>query len=652
MKNKKIRLAALDGLRGIAILLVIFNHIPLKIWYESTPLMIHMCLDFLLVNGKVGVSILFLLTGFLMAWLYPRPKSKIAFWSRRYARLFPAFLVMVTSLTIIKINGNLNILNQILIVLVVGMVARIIWDLVLKIGKKIPVGKILTYFWISFQVMVAGWYVFYLLKIPSPIFYETWDKNLQWIITGIVNATLTLPFGNYIGQLDGVYWSLITETFFYILYPVLFVPIFLYINQKKSLKWKTLLLLSSFLFCYILNLISQRILAMRMMIPSLMIYFIVGVTIGSNLNWWQQKFLGLPKNILKPVGLIPILLIILSGVFAYSLPNKNWVQLMFILLTIPAGMLLVAATLGEQSWGKWLENKFLVFLGRYSYALYLTHALVIDLAVTKISPNSIQNSFILVIVVIIGSILLAWCLYHLIEAPYYKLPKISINLDKNEGVKVIKNKFKWTVFGFSLTMLLILILAFKTPFSLLTYTYPHQTKTALSLIKNKNEIMVTSKNNLTRDLVAKENNLGMISTNIKSIENIDNNDSTLLIKLFDSNGKIISESKFNINTMVENNFYPFGFPIQTESKNKKYFIEYKIEPENSLDKIVINEKENKFTSVYFLNKNDLLKNPKMLSWWFLSKIREPFLSSLFWFYMFLILPLILGLMKIKNQKSK
>jgi len=38
MKNKNIRLAALDGLRGIAILLVILNHIPLKIWYESTPM--------------------------------------------------------------------------------------------------------------------------------------------------------------------------------------------------------------------------------------------------------------------------------------------------------------------------------------------------------------------------------------------------------------------------------------------------------------------------------------------------------------------------------------------------------------------------------------------------------------------------------------
>ena len=44
----------------------------------------------------------------------------------------------------------------------------------------------------------------------------------------------------------------------------------------------------------------------------------------------------------------------------------------------------MASTLGGQSWGKWLENKFLVFLGKYSYALYLTHALIIDLAVTII----------------------------------------------------------------------------------------------------------------------------------------------------------------------------------------------------------------------------------------------------------------------------
>lgn len=652
MKNKNIRLTALDGLRGIAILLVIFNHLPLKIWYESTPLIIHKLLDFLLVNGGIGVSFLFLLTGFLMAWLYPRPKSKIAFWTKRYARLFPTFLVMVTSLTIIKIKGNLSGLSEILVVLVIGLIARIIWELGLKIGKKIPIGKILTYFWIGFQVVVAGWYVFYLLKIPSPIFYQTWNKSLQWIVTGIVNATLTLPFGNYIGQLDGVYWTLIIETFFYILYPILFVPIFGYINEKKSSKLKIFLLLSSFLFCYSLNFIGQRILAMRMMSPVMMVYFVVGVMIGSNLNWWQEKFLKLPKFLLKPIILIPVLIICMSKVLTYSNTNENISTIISMLFTIPTGILLVAATLGEKSWGKYLENKFLVFLGKYSYALYLTHALIIDLAIKIIQPNSIQNSLILVLVVMIGSILLAWCLFHLIEAPYYKLPKMSINFEEKENIKTIKNKFNKTVFGFVLAMFLILVIAFKTPFSLLTYISPNQTKTILSLIKTQNEKIITGKNNLEREFTAKENNLGMISTSVKSIKNLDKEDSILSIKLVDADKKLISKSNFDINTMVENNFYQFGFPIQIDSKNKKYTIEYSIEPKNSLDEVKISEKENNFISVYFLNKTDLIKNPKILGWWFLNKIREPFLSPLFWFYLITILPLTLGLLKITKKNEK
>lgn len=649
---KKIRLTALDGLRGIAILLVILNHIPLKIWYESTPAIVHVWLDFLLVNGKTGVCILFLLTGFLMAWLYPRPKSKIAFWSKRYARLFPAFLVMVTSLTIIKMNGNFGILSQIMIVLGIGIVARIIWGLFLKIGKKIPVGKILTYSWIGFQIIMAGWYVFYLLKIPSPIFYQTWNKNLQWIITGLINATLTLPFGNYIGQLDGVYWSLITETFFYLLYPILFVPIFGYINKKKSPKLKTFLLLSSFLFCYSLNFIGKRILGIQIMISYLMIYFMVGVMIGSNLEWWQKKFLKLPKFLLKPINLIPILFICFSGVFIYPKIDNNFHPLIQILFSIPLGILLIGLTLGKKSWGKWLENRFLVFLGKYSYSLYLTHALIIDLVIKVITPTSILNSFILILMVMVGSILLAWCLYHLIEDPYYNLPKVSINLEKEENIKTLKSKFKKTVFAFNLVMVLILILAFKTPFSLLTYIYPQQTKTILSLIKNKNEIVITGKNNLTRELTAKENNLGMISTNIKSIKNKDKENSTLLIRLLDSDKKIISESNFDTNTMVENNFYSFGFPVQTDSKNKKYIIEYKIEPEKSLDEVITNEEENQFISIYSLNKTDLIKNSKLFSWWFLSKLREPFLSPLFWLYFILMSPLLLGLMKLVKKNEK
>jgi len=61
------RLIALDGIRGLAIALVIFNHIPLGILYSKIPLLSPLW-TILLSNGKTGVSLLFLLSGFLMTW--------------------------------------------------------------------------------------------------------------------------------------------------------------------------------------------------------------------------------------------------------------------------------------------------------------------------------------------------------------------------------------------------------------------------------------------------------------------------------------------------------------------------------------------------------------------------------------------------------
>jgi len=64
------RLVALDGVRGLAIILVILTHIPLGVLY-SLPEFLHPLWTILLANGKTGVSLLFLLSGFLMTWLYP-----------------------------------------------------------------------------------------------------------------------------------------------------------------------------------------------------------------------------------------------------------------------------------------------------------------------------------------------------------------------------------------------------------------------------------------------------------------------------------------------------------------------------------------------------------------------------------------------------
>lgn len=78
------RLSPLDGLRGIAILLVLF--------YHASPLGI----------GHIGVDIFFVLSGFVLTISLARNPDPAAFLNRRFWRLLPAifFLTAVVALTI------------------------------------------------------------------------------------------------------------------------------------------------------------------------------------------------------------------------------------------------------------------------------------------------------------------------------------------------------------------------------------------------------------------------------------------------------------------------------------------------------------------------------------------------------------------------
>src|SRR5689334_10645145 len=90
------RLVALDGLRGFAALMVLASHFS-----NRTELFGY----FLgLGAGKLGVLLFFVLSGFLMGWLYreqPFTRENVAnFARRRVARIAPLF-VTVTVLTYI-----------------------------------------------------------------------------------------------------------------------------------------------------------------------------------------------------------------------------------------------------------------------------------------------------------------------------------------------------------------------------------------------------------------------------------------------------------------------------------------------------------------------------------------------------------------------
>src|ERR1700690_3116399 len=81
--------SALNGLRGVAILLVLGNHIPLRKYASLLP------------GGYVGVDIFFVLSGFLITTLLVQEFNRRGsinlrnFYIRRVLRLGPALIIML-----------------------------------------------------------------------------------------------------------------------------------------------------------------------------------------------------------------------------------------------------------------------------------------------------------------------------------------------------------------------------------------------------------------------------------------------------------------------------------------------------------------------------------------------------------------------------
>ncbi|MEO6036850.1 MAG: acyltransferase, partial [Saprospiraceae bacterium] len=98
------KVPALDGVRGIAILVVMLNHFFLRPLIPNTPFWK------LIDSGWLGVDLFFVLSGFLITGILldtkHRPRYWITFFSRRVLRIFPLyyFAVLVVWLEIIFIE--------------------------------------------------------------------------------------------------------------------------------------------------------------------------------------------------------------------------------------------------------------------------------------------------------------------------------------------------------------------------------------------------------------------------------------------------------------------------------------------------------------------------------------------------------------------
>jgi peptidoglycan/LPS O-acetylase OafA/YrhL len=167
------------------------------------------------INGGVGVGLLFVTSGLLMASLYPQPASWRKFLQKRYTRIFPLFLTVTLGLLVGQLIPN-NLWLQIIIILLLAAVVHVFW--IYKI-KGLPDAVKSRIFLAFFLLQCAAGIIYFLAShgILISIDFSKITGFQHLLLTGITNMTLTFFLGNKFPELNFVTWSLAAEVLFYIL---------------------------------------------------------------------------------------------------------------------------------------------------------------------------------------------------------------------------------------------------------------------------------------------------------------------------------------------------------------------------------------------------------------------------------------------------
>lgn len=108
MNQEHSRIPALDAVRGIAILMVIATHSLSATVAVTGSYNIPYSVFWIFANGQFGVQLFFVLSGWLMFSLYTGGKSfsRKLYWSRRWARIWPLWIVFVVATFLFLGNPN------------------------------------------------------------------------------------------------------------------------------------------------------------------------------------------------------------------------------------------------------------------------------------------------------------------------------------------------------------------------------------------------------------------------------------------------------------------------------------------------------------------------------------------------------------------
>ncbi len=372
------RMPELDGLRGLAVIAVVIHN---TVWSQGHTVIgvLPKLLNTFANAGWLGVQLFFVLSGFLITGILldekGAPQQLRNFYVRRVLRIFPLYYLALFAILIV-----------------------------------------LPYF----NIWIGGEEA---LREAHPIWYWLFLSN--WSIPVIGGP----------GVLSH-YWSLAVEEQFYLLWPFAVMAlnrralavlcIFLIIASPLA---RALMIFHDFEFArwraYEFTFARWDALAMGALLALALRYR----------EWWQQAAKSMKALLMGSAIYVVGATVILHGYASVDTGivflNQSVAAILFVSMLYFA----VFPQARKTSWQRFLSNTQLRTVGKYSYAIYIFHNLVIaaigptwkkySVGVEQISPT--LNTYAQVLVVGVASFLLAYCSWRLLEQPCMSLRRFFVS---------------------------------------------------------------------------------------------------------------------------------------------------------------------------------------------------------------------------------
>lgn len=616
------RLDMLDGLRGLAILLVFLNHVDSKPMVNLFPGFFQPVIETFFSSGVIGVSFLFILSGFLMVYIYPKPTDNLAFLQKRYTRIFPLFVTMTLVMTVFKIMPGLNVAIRILTILSFALISHLLWVYVVQRLKWPKAGRLIFVGFLLLQITIALWYLFLMRKPPIYLNQQLPAYLREGTIT-LVNATLTLSFGNYVPMLDGVYWSLASEVLFYILYPTVCIP-FITLLSRRSRTIMVLFFCTLFPFFSALSQMSRHILKFSILFLPLFMYFVLGMLLGYLLRNKRKslvEFVSRFDFFGNPIFFFILIILIRQSLFYTDGTANEYVRMLWVL---PLSIFMILILNEKTHMARFFSSKFLVFLGIISYSIYLCHTSIVDGLHLWFKPTGFQSNIIFIFLSFSLTVVVAGCLYYLLEKPYFARKSAIMPNEKKSF------RFHFPVLSpiIIASIFVAFFIAYQSSYNFFSFEKTYGTDVVISphLGRNVKRISVKEAKEIKIRLRSPENRFGIVTA---SLSHISPPGSFVLppelvfqIKPVTSR-QWYSTSKYSLAEIGESKLHPFGFPVIEEAKNKEFDIKIYLTQSKSLEDIEIKINNGiLLKTINQLDKKTIVENPVDLFKLFLNRINN------------------------------